>query len=126
MPEAGRKDERKSFAALTILFDGAGHNRIEWLFTDEGVLEAHAIIDGRGERLDNRKPGTKLKNPVLAVIRRGDEFLFVINGADSPPQDAQVGLTKIIKNRPRDFRVMLYGLGSSENNWNAVRVAIAK
>jgi hypothetical protein len=32
------------------------------------------MTDGRGERLDNRKLGTKMKNPVLSVVRRGDEF----------------------------------------------------
>jgi hypothetical protein len=114
------------FAALTILFDGSGRNRIEWILTSEGTFEAYSIVDGRGERLDNRKLGTKLKNPVLAVVRRGDEFLFVLNGPDSPPQEAQVGLQKTIKNLPRTFRVMLYGFGSSENDWDAVRAVTLK
>ena len=83
-------------------------------------------MDGRGERLDNRKLGTKLKNPVLGVVRRGDEFLFVLNGPDSPEEAAQVGLQKTIKNLPRTFRVMLYGFGSSENDWDAVRVVTLK
>jgi hypothetical protein len=124
--EPSDKSSPLGFAALTILFDSSGRNRIEWIFTSEGTLEAWAIVDGQGERLDNRKLGTKLKNPVLAVIRRGDEFLFVLNGPDSPPQDAQVGLTKVIKNLPRTFRVMLYGFGSSENNWDGVRVVTPK
>jgi hypothetical protein len=124
--EPGDKSSPLGFAALTILFDGGGRNRIEWILTSEGAFEAWAVVDGQGERLDNRKLGTKLKNPVLAVVRRGDEFLFIINGPDSPPQDAQVGLTKVIKNLPRAFRVMLYGFGSSENEWDFVRVATPK
>jgi hypothetical protein len=124
--EPGDKSSPIGFAALTILFDGAGRNRIEWIVTSEGTFEAWAVVDGQGERLDNRKLGTKLKNPVLAVVRRGDEFLFILNGPDSPPQDAQVGLTKTIKNLPRTFRVMLYGFGSSENDWDSVRIATPK
>ena len=111
---------------MTVLFDGSGRNRIEWILTSEGTFEAWSVVDGRGERLDNRNLGTKFKNPVLAVVRRGDEFLFVLNGPDSPPQDAQVGLRKTIKNLPRSFRVMLYGFGSSENEWDAVRVTVMK
>lgn len=124
--EPGDKSSPLGFAALTILFDGGGRNRIEWILTSEGTFEAWAVVDGQGERLDNRKLGTKLKNPVLAVVRRGDEFLFILNGPDSPPQDAQVGLTKTIKNLPRTFRVMLYGFGSSENDWDSVRIATPK
>jgi hypothetical protein len=126
IPEPGEKPNTLGFAALTMLFDGSGRNRIEWVLTSEGTFEAWSIVDGRGERLDNRKLGTKLKNPVLGIVRRGDEFLFVLNGPDSPPQDAQVGLTKTIKNMPRTFHVMLYGFGSSENNWDALRVVTVK
>jgi hypothetical protein len=124
--EPGERGVPLGFGALTILFDGSGRNRIEWILTSEGTFEAHSIVDGRGERLDNRKLGTKLKNPVIAIVRRGDEFLFVLNGPDSPPEAAQVGLRKTIKNMPRDFTVMLYGYGSSENNWDAVRVVTLK
>ncbi|HEX8335369.1 MAG TPA: hypothetical protein VF621_01485 [Pyrinomonadaceae bacterium] len=114
------------FAALTLLFDGSGRNRIEWILTSEGTFEAWSVVDGRGERLDNRKLGTKLKNPILAVVRRGEEFLFVLNGPDSPPEQAQVGLRKTIRNLPGTFRVMLYGFGSSQNEWDAVRVVTLK
>lgn len=124
--EPGDKSSPLGFAALTIMFDGGGRNRIEWIFTSEGTFEVWSVVDGQGERLDNRKLGTKLKNPLLAIIRRGDEFLFVLNGPDSPPEDAQVGLTKVIKNMPRSFRVMLYGFGSSENDWDNVRVVTPK
>jgi hypothetical protein len=126
LPEAGDKASDLGFATVTILFDSSGRNRIEWILTSEGTFEAWSIVDGRGERLDNGKLGTKLKNPVLAIVRRGDEFLFVLNGPDSPPQEAQIGLTKVIKNMPRAFHVMLYGFGSSENNWDSARVVTAK
>ena len=126
IPEPGDKASPLGFATLTILFDGAGRNRVEWALTSDGTFEAWSVVDGRGERLDNRKLGTKMKNPVMGIVRRGDEFLFVLNGPDSPPQDAQVGLTKTIKNMPRSFHVMLYGYGSSENNWDAVRVVTMK
>lgn len=114
------------FASLTLLFDGSGRNRVEWILTSEGTFEAWSVVDGRGERLDNRKLGTKLKNPVIAIVRRGEEFLFVINGPDSPPEQAQVGLRKNIRNLPGTFRVMLYGFGSSQNEWDAVRVVTLK
>ncbi len=122
LPEAGERAAPLGFANLTVLFDGSGRNRIEWILTSEGTFEAWSVVDGRGERLDNRKLGTKIKNPVLAIVRRGDEFLFVMNGPNSPPQDAQVGLSRVVKNMPRSFRVMLYGYGSSENHWDGVRV----
>lgn len=117
---------RPGNAVLTILFNGSPANRIEWLMTSEGIFEAWVMTDGRGERIDNRRLGTKLKNPVIAIARRGDEFLFILNGPDSPPQNAQVGLSKIIKNMPKNFRVMLYGFGSSENNWDSLRVTTVK
>lgn len=126
LPSPNDRAAPLGFAGVTLIFDGSGRNRVEWILTSEGTFEAWAVIDGRGERLDDRKLGTKIKNPVLAIVRRGDEFLFVMNGPDSPPQDAQVGLRKVIRNLPRSFHVMLYGFGSSENNWDAVRVATAK
>ncbi len=126
LPMPDDKRPPLGFGNLTILFDSAGRNRIEWGLTSEGTLEAWVVVDGRGERLDNRKLGTKIPNPVLAIIRRGEEFLFVLNKPDSPPQDAQVALTKTIKNMPRDFHVMLYGFSSSTNVWDAVRVVTPK
>ena len=126
LPLPGDKSSPVGFASLTILFDGSGRNRVEWILTSEGTFEAWSIVDGKGERLDDRKLGTKLKNPMLGLVRRGDEFLFVLNGPDSPPQDAQVGLARTLKNLPRTFRVMLYGFGSSQNDWDAVRVVTIK
>lgn len=125
-PEAGSRSSTLGFAALTILFDGSGRNRIEWILTSEGTFEAWAVTDGRAERLDNRKLGTKMKNPVLAIARVGDVFKFILNSAEGKPQDAQVGLEATIKNMPKSFHLMLYGYSSSENNWNSARVVVAK
>jgi hypothetical protein len=105
-------------AILTVLFDDSGRNRVEWILTSEGTMEAWAIVNGQSERVDNRKLSTKTPNPVLGIVRRGDQFLFMLNG--------QIGLQTTVKNLPRDFWVMLYGYGSSENNWSAVRVATMK
>lgn len=118
LPEPDSKAMPLGFATLTILFDSAGRNRIEWILTSEGTFEAWSIIDGRGERLDNRKLGTKVESPTIGIVRRGDEIFFMLNG--------QQGLQKTIKNLPRSFRVMLYGYGSSENNWDSVRVVVPK
>jgi hypothetical protein len=126
LPEPGSTGQTLGFASLTILFDGSGRNRIEWILTSEGTFEAWAVRDGQGERLDNRKLGTKMKTPVLSVVRRGDEFLFVINSADGKPEEAQIGLRATVKNLPRAFHLMLYGYGSSENNWDSARVVVAK
>jgi hypothetical protein len=125
-PDAGSNGPTLGFAAVTILFDTSGRNRIEWILTSEGTFEAWAMTDGRGERLDNGKLGTKMKDPVLSIVRRGDEFLFVLNRPNGKPEDAQVGLTKTIRNMPRSFHLMLYGYGSSENNWDSARVVVAK
>jgi hypothetical protein len=126
LPIPGQKNLGLGFGALTILFDGSGRNRLEWVLTSEGTFEAWSVVDGRGERLDDRKQGTKLKNPVLGLIRRGDEFRFVINAPDSPPEQAQIVFKKTIKNLPATFHVMLYGFGSSENVWEAVSVVTLK
>jgi hypothetical protein len=105
-------------AIVTILFDGSGRNRVEWILTSEGTFEAWSVIDGKGERLDNKKLGTKVKNPTLGIVRKGDEFFFMLNG--------QEGLKRTLKNLPRSFHLMLYGFGSSENDWDSVRVVTAK
>jgi hypothetical protein len=126
LPDPGDKASPIGYAALTLLFDGSGRNRVEWIYTSEKTLEAWSVVDGVGERLDNRKLALKFDNPVLAIIRRGDEFLFVVNKPDGKPEDAQVALQKTVKNLPRTFRVMLYGFGSSQNNWDDVRVVTVK
>jgi hypothetical protein len=126
LPDPGDKSSPIGYAALTLLFDGSGRNRVEWIYTSEKTLEAWSVVDGVGERLDDRKLALKFENPVLAVIRRGDDFLFVVNKPDGKPEDAQIALQKTVKNLPRTFRVMLYGFGSSQNNWDDVRVVTVK
>jgi hypothetical protein len=118
LPEPNSRAMPLGFASLTILFDSSGRNRIEWILTSEGTFEAWSVVDGRGERLDNRKLGTKIKNPTIGIVRRGDEFLFMLNGEE--------GMRHTIRNMPRTFHLMLYGYGSSENNWDSVRIVIAK
>jgi hypothetical protein len=125
-PEVGTSISQRGFATLTILFDSSGRNRIEWIFTSDNTFEAWSVVDGRGERLDNKKLATKMKNPVLLLARKGDEFLFYINDPKGNPQDAQMAFKATIKNQPKSFRVMLYGFGSSENNWDGVRVTTPK
>jgi len=67
-----------------------------------------------------------MKDPVLSIVRRGNEFLFVVNSPTGKPEDAQVGLTKTIGNMPKSFHLMLYGYGSSENNWDSIQVLVTK
>lgn len=118
VPEPGQSGTPQGNAILTILFDGSGRNRIEWLLTSDGRFEAWSVVEGKGERLDNRNLGTKTANPTLSIARKGDDYFFALNG--------EVGLQKSIKNMPRGFRVMLYGYGSSVNNWESVRVVVPK
>jgi hypothetical protein len=118
LPEAGRHASDIGFATLCVLFDGSGRNRIEWIFTSENTFEAWAVVDGRGERLDNRKLGTKKKRPTLGIVRRGDEFLFMLNGEE--------GMRRTVKNMPQKFHAMLYGFGTSENDWDSVRIVTVK
>jgi hypothetical protein len=126
LPAPGEQGLPLGSAVLNIMFDGSGRNRIEWLLTSEGTFQAWSVVDGVGERLDNRNLATKIKNPTLAVVRRGDEFLFIINAPGQPAEAAQVAVTKSIRDMPRSFRVMLYGFSSSENNWDSVRVVTTK
>ena len=118
LPEAGKRDSDAGFAVVCVLFDGSGRNRVEWVFTSEGTFEAWSVVDGRGERLDNRRLGTKEKRPTIGIVRRGDEFLFMLNGEE--------GLRHTIKNMPHKFHAMLYGFGTSENDWDSVRVVTVK
>lgn len=106
------------FATVTILFGGSARNRIEWILTSDGQFEAWVMTDEKGERIDNRKLGTKAANPIIGIMRKGDDFFFTLNG--------EIGMQKTLKNMPRTFRVMLYGFGSSENNWDSVRVVTVK
>ena len=117
VPTPGDRNTQVGFANLTILFDGSGANRLEFIMTSEGSLEAWAVTNGRGERLDNRKLATRLKNPHLGIARRGDEIYFMLND-DTGTSQPQIALQKTITDLPPTFTVMLYGFGTSENNWD--------
>lgn len=101
-------------AILAIMFDNTGVNRLEWLMTTEGRFEAWLMRDGKGERLDANNLGTKEKLPTLGIGRRGDDYFFMLNG--------EVGLQKKIKNLPLNFRVMLYGFGTSKDEWESISI----
>jgi hypothetical protein len=118
LPDVGQGGLALGTAVLTVLFDDSGRNRIEWILTSEATFEAWTVVNGQSERVDNRKLATKTANPVLGIVRRGDDFMFMLNG--------QMGLQRTVKNLPKSFWVMLYGFGSSENNWSSVRVATVK
>ncbi|MDQ3322552.1 MAG: hypothetical protein M3525_09015, partial [Acidobacteriota bacterium] len=45
LPEPGSNGQPTGFAALTILFDSAGRNRIEWILNSDGGFEAWANVD---------------------------------------------------------------------------------
>ena len=107
-------DTPMAFAVLAVMFDSAGRNRIEWIFRSDSHFEAWIVRDGRSEQLDNRRLATTVKNPTLAIARRAGELLFLLNG--------EVGVQKSIKDLPREFHVMLYGFGTSQNDWDSVRV----
>lgn len=101
-------------AILTIMFDNTGVNRLEWLMTTEGTFEAWLMRDGTSERLDGKNLGTKEKSPTLGIGRRGEDFFFMLNG--------EVGLQKKIKNLPLNFRVMVYGFGTSKDEWESISI----
>ncbi|MBV9086063.1 MAG: hypothetical protein JOY79_01140 [Acidobacteriaceae bacterium] len=118
LPEPNTPGLPPGFANLTVLFDDSGRNRVEWIYTSDNRFEAWAVVDGVSERLDNRNLATKIANPNLGIVRRGDDFMFMLNG--------QMGLQRTVKRLPRDFWVMLYGYGSSENAWTSARVVTLK
>lgn len=117
-PEAGSSVLPIGNAILTILFDGTGRNRVEWLLTSEGTFEAWATVGDRLQRLDSHNLATKTPSPTLSIARKGDEFIFALNG--------EVGLRKVVKGLPTKSRVMLYGYGTSENVWDSVRVTTVR
>lgn len=118
LPAADSPDDT-GFAVVTVLFGGSELNRLEWILRSDGRLEAWLMrVNEPSEELDNHKLGIKVPNPTLGIVRRGDDFLFVLNG--------QVGLQKTVHGFAKDFKVMLYGYGSSENHWKSLRVVTPK
>jgi hypothetical protein len=118
LPQAGAASYIPGYAIVTVLFDGTAVNRLEWILRSDGGFEAWALIDVKSERLDSRKLGTKEKNPRLGIARRGDQIFFMLN--------REVGLQQTIRNLPLDFKVMLYGFGSTENHWDSIYVQTPK
>lgn len=117
-PNPGEQSFPVGFAILTVLFDGDPANRLEWILTSDGNLEAHVSADGRMERVDNRKLAFREKLPRLGIARRGETVFFMVNG--------KVGLEHTVRGLSQNFKVMLYGFGSTENNWDSVSVQTLK
>ena len=117
-PRPGEASFPAGFAIVTVLFDGNPANRLEWLLRSDGILEAWQSIDGAVSRLDKGNLATKEKTPQLGIGRRGDKVYFMIN--------REVGLESTVRGLSSNFRVMLYGFGSSENNWEAIAVQSLK
>ena len=113
-PQPGESGFPPGYAILTVLFDGNSVNRLEWVLRSDGIFEAWQSFDGKLERFDNGKLATKEKNPRLGIGRRGDQIFFMLN--------REVGLERTIRGLSQNFKVMLYGYGSSENNWDAIYV----
>lgn len=101
-------------AVLVVLFDNNGANRLEWILNTDGRFEAWLIRDGRSERIDGKNLATKEKSPTIGIGRRGDDYFFMLNG--------EVGMQKKIKNLSSTFRVMLYGFGTSKDEWEMVSI----
>jgi hypothetical protein len=117
-PRPGEASFPAGFAIVTVLFNGDPANRLEWLLRSDGILEAWQSIDGRVARLDKGNLATKEKTPQLGIARRGEKVYFMLN--------REVGLETTLRSLPLNFRVMLYGFGSSENNWESVAVQTLK
>ena len=117
-PRPGEGSFPAGFAIVTVLFNGNPENRVEWLLRSDGILEAWQSIDGRVSRIDNRNLATKEKTPQLGIARRGEKIYFMVN--------REVGLETTLRGLPMSFKVMLYGFGSSENNWESVTVQTLK
>ena len=117
-PQPGESGFPPGYAILTVLFDGNSVNRLEWILRSDGIFEAWQSFDGKLERFDNGKLATKERNPRLGIGRRGEQIFFMLN--------REVGLERTIRGLSTNFKVMLYGYGSSENNWDAVYVQTAK
>lgn len=118
IPQQGEEAFPPGFAIVAVLFDGSPANRIEWLLRSDGIFEAWQSVDGRMTRVDNGKLATKEKTPKLGIARRGEKIYFMLNG--------EVGLETTIRGVSSNFKVMLYGFGSSENNWDSVTVQTLK
>lgn len=118
LPQPGEGAFPPGFAILTVLFDGNATNRLEWILRSDGVFEAWHMHDGKSERLDQGNLATKEKGPRLGIARRGGQVYFMLN--------REIGLERTVRGMSPNFKVMLYGFGSSENNWDSLYVQTTK
>jgi hypothetical protein len=118
VPEPGEQSFPPGFAIVAVLFEGNPANRIEWLLRSDGIFEAWQSVDGRMTRVDNGKLATKEKTPKLGIARRGEKIFFMLN--------REVGLESTIRGASPNFKIMLYGFGTSENDWDFVAVQTIK
>lgn len=117
-PRPGEQGMQLGTAILTVLFGGSPSNRIEWLLRSDGFFEAHLSVDGRMERIDNRQLATKAKSLWLGIGRRGDQIFLMVND--------KVALERNVRGLPSNFKVMLYGFGTTENEWDSISVQTMK
>lgn len=117
-PQAGEQSFLPGYAILTVLFDGNPINRLEWILRSDGIFEAWQSVDGRMIRVDNGKLATRERNPKLGIARRGEQVFFMLN--------REIGLERTVRGMSSNFKVMLYGFGSSENDWDSIVVQTLK
>jgi hypothetical protein len=113
-PQPGEQGMQVGTAILTVLFGGSTSNRIEWLLRSDGIFEAWVSVDGRMERIDNRQLATRAKSLWLGVGRKGDQLFLMVND--------KVALERQVRGMGSDFKVMLYGFGTTESSWDAITV----
>lgn len=117
-PQPNEQGMQAGTAVLTVLFGGNPANRIEWLLRSDGIFEAWLVVDGRSERIDNRQLATKAKTLWLGIGRRGEQIFLMVND--------KVALEQNVRGLGSSFKVMLYGFGTTETNWDAVSVQTMK
>ena len=117
-PEQSEQGMQAGTGVLTVLFAGSATTRVEWLLRSDGLFEAWVSVDGRMERVDNRKLATKAKSLWLGIGRKGDQLFFMVND--------KVALEHTQRGMTPSFKVMLYGFGTTENNWDGVSVQTLK
>ena len=117
-PQPGEQGMQAGTAILTVLFGGSPTNRIEWLLRSDGIFEAWLTVDGRAERIDNRQLATKAKSLWLGIGRRGDQIFLMVND--------KIALERQVRGLGSNFKVMLYGFGTTETSWDAITVQTLK
>jgi hypothetical protein len=117
-PQPGEQGMQVGTGILTVMFGGSPSNRIEWLLRSDGTFEAWLSVDDRVERIDNRQLATKAKSLWLGVGRRGDQIFLMVND--------KVALERNVRGLASNFKVMLYGFGTTETSWDAVTVQTLK